>query len=347
MSQNGDRSRSPRRSTDDECSPTQRQLSPRHSEARHSQDSVPPTQVVESSNSEVAVEECMAGVDAVLLQYAEPLLQQLRGPQEDWPAMEDFLRIPAWPSDARPRPFAQCLHEIESLGAEKEDLDKAGSRLVPDCCNSLPVQVALFCLCHCSGFPEKLVQQVWSTMLCACLHRDLQVQLKGNLTVAPRLPSIGIAAPGSKKTPVQQEMIHRIFCQVIEKFTFLHYDSEVDGERLLFDGGSTAGFLKQLKQNHGYVYLVVEELVSFFDPSYANTGNTNTGQHIAPSTLLPLRTGNGLSKALSSDLNNRIDRTQAAMSMMAQEDVIRKFFLREGNVGLSAILLGLESFHVR
>ena len=30
-----------------------------------------------------------------------------------------------------------------------------------------------------------------------------------------------------------------------------------------FDGGSTAGFVKQLKQNNGYVYLVVEELVSF------------------------------------------------------------------------------------
>ena len=36
----------------------------------------------------------------------------------------------------------------------------------------------------------------------------------------------------------------------------------------LFDDGSTAGFVKQLKQNNGYIYLVVEELVSFFDPSY-------------------------------------------------------------------------------
>ena len=219
----------------------------------------------------------LAGIDEVVLRYAQPLLRRLRAPKEDWPTSEDFLKISQWPSDVGPRHLTQCFHEIETFGAEKDDLDKAGSRLIPSCCSSLPVQVALFCYGRCTGFPEKLVHQVWSTMLCACLHRDM---------------------PGSKKTPVQQEMTHRIFCQVIEKFTFLD-NSEVEGERLLFDGGSTAGFMKQLKQNHGYVYLVVEELVSFSDPSYASTGNTNTGHHIAPSTLLPLRTGNGLSKALS------------------------------------------------
>ena len=325
MAEHEDRSRSPCR----DVSPTQRQRSP---------GSVSPTQVV--------LDEEMAGIDEVVLRYAQPLLRRLRAPKEDWPTSEDFLKISQWPSDVGPRHLTQCFHEIETFGAEKDDLDKAGSRLIPSCCSSLPVQVALFCLCRCTGFPEKLVHQVWSTMLCACLHRDMHVELKANLAVGPRLPSIGIAAPGSKKTPVQQEMIHRIFCQVIEKFTFLVYNSEVEGERLLFDGGSTAGFMKQLKQNHGYVYLVVEELVSFFDPSYASTGNTNTGHHIAPSTLLPLRTGNGLSKALSSDLGNKISRTQAAMSMMAQEDVVRKFFCAKGSMPGPQVEGGLRSLRV-
>ena len=116
----------------------------------------------------------------------------------------------------------------------------------------------------------------------------------------------------------------------MERMPFLVHNSEAMGERLLFDGGSTAGFVKQLKQNSGYIYLCVEELVSVFDANYAGSGATNTGQHIAPSTLLPLRTGNGLSKALSSDLGNKIEKTQAAVSMMAQEDVVRKFFCAKG-----------------
>ena len=39
--------------------------------------------------------------------------------------------------------------------------------------------------------------------------------------------------------------------------------------------GGSAGFVKELKQNNGYIYLDVEELVSFFDPSYAASGKTN------------------------------------------------------------------------
>lgn len=270
------------------------------------------------------------GVHACVAEYAAPLLRRLRGPQADWPAAEDFAKIPNWPAHAVPRPAALCFSEIASLGSEKADLDAAGSRLLPSCCSALPVEVALLCLSRCTGFPDKLVHQVWSTMLAACLHIDMQVELKATLSVTPRVPCIGIAAPGSKKTPVQQELIHRVFCDVMDRMPFLAHNSASAGERLLFDGGSTAGFVKQLKQNSGYIYLVVEELVSFFDASYASSGATNTGQHVAPSTLLPLRTGNGLGKALSSDLSNRVDRTQAAISMMAQEDVIRKFFCAKG-----------------
>ena len=272
----------------------------------------------------------MAGVHPSVVEYAVPLLQRLRGPKDGWPTAEDFARIPTWPLWAGPRQVAQCFSEVESLGGEKSNLDMAGSRLLPSCCSSLRVEVALLCLCRCTGFPDKLVHQVWSTMLCACLHIDMQVELKASLAVTPRIPCIGIAAPGSKKTPVQQELIHRVFCSVMERMPFLVHNSEAMGERLLFDGGSTAGFVKQLKQNSGYIYLCVEELVSFFDANYAGSGATNTGQHIAPSTLLPLRTGNGLSKALSSDLGNKIEKTQAAVSMMAQEDVVRKFFCAKG-----------------
>ena len=87
----------------------------------------------------------LAGIDEVVLRYAQPLLRRLRAPKEDWPTSEDFLKISQWPSDVGPRHLTQCFHEIETFGAEKDDLDKAGSRLIPSCCSSLPVQVALFC----------------------------------------------------------------------------------------------------------------------------------------------------------------------------------------------------------
>ena len=63
MAEHEDRSRSPCR----DVSPTQRQRSP---------GSVSPTQVV--------LDEEMAGIDEVVLRYAQPLLRRLRGPKEDW-----------------------------------------------------------------------------------------------------------------------------------------------------------------------------------------------------------------------------------------------------------------------
>ena len=270
------------------------------------------------------------GVDPVLAQWARPLLTRLRGPVENWPSAKDFCDVPLTEPGDDARSLNVCFAQIDDLRESKDDLEAAGSRPLPQRMNALPVEVALFCLSRVTGFPDKLVKQVFETMKAASLRKDLELHIKSSLRVLPRAPSLGIAAPGSKKTPVQQELINRVFCKVLERFPFLAHNNESQGEHLLFDGGSTAGFVKQLKQNQGYVYLVVEELVSFFDPSYAASGNTNTGQHIAPSTLLPLRTGNGISRSLASDLGNRIQKTQAAMSMMGQEDVVRKFFCAKG-----------------
>ena len=274
-----------------------------------------------------------SGVDPLLAHYARPLLNRLRGPAENLPSAADFCNIPVTEDLAGARSLRQCFSQVEHFAHSKDDLEAAGARPLPSRLNSLPVDVALLCLSRVTGFPDKLVKQVFETMKAACLHKDLELHIKSSLKILPRVPSIGVAAPGSKKTPVQQELINRVFCKVVEKFPFLAHNNGSQGEHLLFDGGSTAGFLKQLRQNNGYVYLVVEELVSFFGPGYAASGNTNTGQRIAPSTLLPLRTGNGISRSLASDLGNRIERTQAAMSMMGQEDVVRKFFCAKGMFG--------------
>ena len=118
--------------------------------------------------------------------------------------------------------------------------------------------MALLCLSRVTGFPDKLVKQVFETMTAACLHKDLELHIKSSLKVLTRVPSIGVAAPGSKKTPVRRELINRVFCKVVEKFPFLAHNNGTQGEHLLFDGGSTAGFLKQLRQKNREVYLVVE-----------------------------------------------------------------------------------------
>ena len=160
-----------------------------------------------------------------VVEYAVPLLQKLCRPKEGWPTAEDFAQLPTWPLCVGPRQVAQCFSEVESLGGEKSNLDMAGSRLLPSCCSSLPVEVVLLCLCRSTGFPDKLVHQVWSTMLCACLHIDMQVELKASLAVTPRIPRIG-----SKKTPIQQELIHRVFCSVMERMPFLVHNSEAMGD---------------------------------------------------------------------------------------------------------------------
>ena len=90
-------------------------------------------------------------------------------------------------------------------------MEAAGARPLPSRLNSLPVDVALLCLSRVTGFPDKLVKQVFETMKAACLHKDLERHIKSSLKVLPRVPSIGVAAPGSKKTPVQQELINRVF----------------------------------------------------------------------------------------------------------------------------------------
>ena len=72
--------------------------------------------------------------------------------------------------------------------------------------------------------------------------------------------------------------------------------------------------------------MLVEELVNFFDVNYANSGVPNPNNTVVPTALLPLRTGNGLSKNLASDLENKVKTTQVAMSFMGQEDVVREVF---------------------
>ena len=322
---------SPRRSPSRSCSPTQvvNDEEDVGGQRRAGENAVDLPENPQASLCENELDD-FHGVDPLLADYARPLLVRLRGPAENWPTAKDFCDVPLTECRDDARCLNQCFAQIDHLRESKDDLEAAGARPLPPRMNALPVEVALFCLSRATGFPDKLVKQVFETMKAASLRKDLELHIKSSLKILPRVPSLGIAAPGSKKTPVQQELINRVFCKVLERFPFLAHNSETQGEHLLFDGGSTAGFVKQLKQNQGYIYLVVEELVSFFDPGYAASGNTNTGQHIAPSTLLPLRTGNGISRSLASDLGNRIEKTQAAMSMMGQEDVVRKFFCAKG-----------------
>lgn len=195
--------------------------------------------------------------------------------------------------------------------------------------DALPVQLALFCLSRVTG-SQKTGEAGLCTIKAARLHKEFELHIKSSFKFLRRAPSIGVAAPGSKTTPAQQELINRVLCKVLEKFPCLAHNNETQEEHLLFDGESTAGFVQQLTQNNAYIYLVAEEFVSFFDPSHAASGNTNTGQHIAPSTLLPLRTGNGISRSSASDLGNRIEKTQPAMSIMGQEDAVRKFLWAMG-----------------
>ena len=75
-----------------------------------------------------------------------------------------------------------------------------------------------------------------------------------------------------------------------------------------------------------YLFMVVEELVNFFDVNYASTGVTNPNNTVIPTHMLPLRTGNGVSKSLASDLENKVKTTQVAMTFMGQEDVVREVF---------------------
>ena len=128
---------------------------------------------------------------------------------------------------------------------------------------------------------------------------------------------IGVAAPGSKKTPVQQELT-QCFREVLTKKPFLA-ENAGDGQQLLWSGGNQAAFLKQLRLNEGYMVMMIDELVNFFDVNFPQNGTTNANSYIIPTTLLPLRTGDGIAKSLSSDLKNQVDSTQVAMSFMGQD----------------------------
>ncbi len=121
------------------------------------------------------------------------------------------------------------------------------------------------------------------------------------------------------------EFAKRIFMELVMKlFPFLFHNSEEAGG-LCWEGGSTASFLRQLRPNYYYLLILIEELLNFFDVNYPNTGVTNQSHNLLPSLLLPLRTGNRLSKCMSSDLAKKVPNSQVAMLFMAQEDVVREF----------------------
>ncbi len=262
--------------------------------------------------------------------HGDPLVARMRGPPEQQPTKEDFFRIPREFSCGRPVRPDEVIAALKSEGASfrhcSHHLDEAGCRAFPYDHVILPVAVAIYCMYQVAGFPPELCAQSYTAIKAACLHIDSLIHLKGSLEVKPRAPQIGVAAPGSKKTPVQMEFAKRILLNlVMEKFPFLfHSESEVGG--LCWEGGSTAGFLKQLRGNGLCLLILIEELLNFFDVNYPISGQTNQQNHLLPGVLLPLRTGNGLAKALSSDLGNKVNKSQVAMLFMAQEDVVREVF---------------------
>ena len=213
------------------------------------------------------------------------------------------------------------------VGGRTQDLlDQAGLRPFVQDSVILPVAVAIYCMQEVSGFPDKLIAQTHKVIKAACVNIDTVYTFKRGLKVKPRAAQIGVAAPGSKKTPTQRALIIDAFYEaVLKKLPFLAMQNPEAGG-LLWEGGNNTGFLKQLRLQDGYLLMLVEELVNFFDVSYAQTGNTNTNNHVLPTALLNLRTGNGLSKAISSDLENKLDKSQVAMSFMSQEDVVKEVF---------------------
>ena len=269
-----------------------------------------------------------------IFRHAAPLIQRLRGPKDNWPTKKDFLEIPtsfACKRWSRLQSVADAtLSGVKSLKGMMDDLNQAGARAHQAESCTLPVAVALYCLSQVTGFPEKLIHQVWVCVKAACFHKDHKIHLRGDLAANPRAPGVGVAAPGSKKTPVQVEMLVKVFMAVLGNFPFLGHDTSTEGECLLWEGGNNAAFIKQMRLNSGYLVMMIEELINFFDVSYPTTGNTNPNNVIVPTNLLPLRTGNGLSKSLASDLGNKIKSTQVAMSFMAQEDVVKKVFCSQG-----------------
>ena len=277
-----------------------------------------------------------AKLRAEMLRHAAPLIAKLRGEDACSVRVEDFLSLPDYSANA-----ADKRHLVESAKQSIQGgcsghvgLKAAGQRPLRAYCNSLSIDVALYCISQVTGFPEKLLHQTWDVVKAACLHKSLKLHLKGSLFVSPRTPSIGVAAPGSKKTPVQQELT-QCFREVLTKKPFLA-ENAGDGQQLLGSGGNQAAFLKQLRLNEGYMVMMIDELVNFFDVNFPQNGTTNANSYIIPTTLLPLRTGDGIAKSLSSDLKNQVDSTQVAMSFMGQDR-------HEKRQGRSSILV-LEAF---
>ena len=269
---------------------------------------------------------------AEVKQYGDPLVARLRGPEEGHPTKEDFFRIPLEFERGRLVKMDELLAALKSEAGTlkycKHRLADAGARGFPYDSLILPVAVAIYCMHKVTGFPPELCAQTYAAAKAVCLHIDAYIKMRGSVCVKPRAPQIGVAAPGSKKTPVQTEICKRTLIElVLNAFPFLFHCNEEFGG-LCWEGGNTAGFLKQLRGNKLYVFLLIEELLSFFDINYPHTGITNQQHHLLPALLLPLRTGNGLSKAMSSDLANKVSKSQVAMSFMAQEDVIKEVFCK-------------------
>ena len=240
--------------------------SPPRSSPSIDENEVSPTQVVadvyqfvETSDHHEVVDD-FCGVDPVLAQWARPLLTRLRGPVENWPSAKDFCDVPLTEPGDDARSLNVCFAQIDDLRESKDDLEAAGSRPLPQRMNALPVEVALFCLSRVTGFPDKLVKQVFETMKAASLRKDLELHIKSSLRVLPRAPSLGIAAPGSKKTPVQQELINRVFCKVLERFPFLaHVYSWLKANSSLWlvvkGHGPGASLPMRMRRHRNYIYV--------------------------------------------------------------------------------------------
>ena len=146
-------------------------------------------------------------VRAEIERYGRPLVDRLRGPKERWPTKEDFFAIPRDFAGGRLQRQSEFLTSLladaEASKACGDSLIEASLRAYPEDVVILPVAVAFYCMSELAGFPEKLVLQSYLASKALATHIDSRVRMKGDLLIAPRAPQVGVAAPGSKKTPVQ------------------------------------------------------------------------------------------------------------------------------------------------